>query len=245
MPDFSLPSLVARQMRSAARYWYFPLMHYGRASPGSDALIVSHNMSPLSALRVHLAPPKRVGRRIERRVSVDSERCIDKPSRRHAKLQLETAPVIAHSYECVLLANHNWRINMISFIASKTLGRRLMLISAVTLLHVNGALAAELVGGAEMQARDLLSGTVGGRAKIVDVSTAIPADGRHAFNPDPQQQARQMILGKPNLAGIAGRAVGFDAKTKLTTVVSVRGIRRSDDADGQESARRMLLGARG
>ena len=134
---------------------------------------------------------------------------------------------------------------MISFITTKTLGRRFLLISAVTLLHVNGALAAELAGGAQMQARDLLSGTVGGRAKIVDVSPAIPADGRDAFNPDPQQQARQMILGKPNLAGIAGQAVGSDAKTKLTTVVSVRGIRRSDDADGQESARRMLLGAQG
>jgi hypothetical protein len=124
---------------------------------------------------------------------------------------------------------------MISFIPSKSLGSQLILISAVFLLHVNSALAAEFVGDAQMQARDLLSGTVGGRAKIVDVSPAIPADGRNAFNPDPQEQARQMILGKPNFAGIAGRA-GFDSKMKVT---SVRG---RAYADGQESARRMLLG---
>jgi hypothetical protein len=130
---------------------------------------------------------------------------------------------------------------MISFIPSKTLANRLMLISAVILLHANGAFAAEFVGDAQMQARDLLSGTVGGRAKVVDVSPAIPADGRNAFNPDPQKQARQLILGKPDIAGIARRAVGFDSKTKVT---SVRDIRRTY-ADGQESARRMLLGGRG
>jgi hypothetical protein len=132
---------------------------------------------------------------------------------------------------------------MISFIPSKTLGR-LMLISAGVLLHANGALAAKFAGDPQMQASDLLSGTVGGRAKIVDTSSAIPGDGRRAFNPDPQQQARQLILGAPNFAGIADRAAGFDSKTKVMTVVSVQSIRRTS-ADGQESARQMLLGAGG
>ena len=114
---------------------------------------------------------------------------------------------------------------MISFKPGKTLGR-LMLISAGMLLHANGAFAAQLVEDAQLQADDLLSGTVGGRAKIVDVSPPAPA-GRDALNPDPQQQARQLILGKPNSAGIAGQNTG--------RVYAVY-------ADGQESARRMLLG---
>jgi hypothetical protein len=95
---------------------------------------------------------------------------------------------------------------VISFIPGKKLGR-LMLISAGILLHANGALAAKFALDPQMQASDLLSGTVGGRTKIVDASPATPAGGRHASNPDPQQQARQMFLGKPNFAGIADRAL--------------------------------------
>lgn len=128
---------------------------------------------------------------------------------------------------------------MTSFIPSKTVGR-LMLISAGFLLHANGALAANFVGDTQMHASDLLSGTVGGRAKIVDVSSALPGDGRNAFNSDPQEQARRLILRSPNFAGIAGRA-GFDSETKATPAVSVGNFRRTY-ADGQESARRMLLG---
>jgi len=138
----------------------------------------------------------------------------------------------------VAVAIHHWRIFMF-IIPSKTLGP-LMLISAGILLQANGALAATVAGDPQMQASDILSGTVGGRAKIVDVSPAISA-GQQAFNPDPQQQARQSIMGKPNSVGIAGRAVAFDSKTKETTVVSVQSIRRTY-ADGQESARRVVLG---
>jgi len=132
---------------------------------------------------------------------------------------------------------------MTSFIPGKTLGR-LMLISAGVLLHANGALAAKFTSDAQMQASDLLSGTVGGRAKIADASSAVPVGRRNAFNPDPQQQARQMILGEPNSAGIADRARAFDSNTKVTPPASVRTIGRTY-ADGQESAREMLLGAEG
>jgi hypothetical protein len=123
----------------------------------------------------------------------------------------------------VVVATRKWRIVMISFVPGKTLGR-LMLISAGILLHANGALAAQLAVDPQMQADDLLSGTVGGRAKIVDESPAVGAGDRQAFNPDPQQQARQMILSKPNSAGIARQTTGRVY------------------ADGQESAQRMLLG---
>jgi hypothetical protein len=75
----------------------------------------------------------------------------------------------------------------------------------------------------------------------VDVSPATQSDGRQEFDLDPQEQAWQLILAKPNFADIAGGGVGLDLKMNVTSVLSVRGPRRAD-ADGQESARRMLLG---
>jgi hypothetical protein len=116
---------------------------------------------------------------------------------------------------------------MNSFIPAKTLGRGMVLISAVFLLQAHNALAAESVGDAQMQAKDLLSGTVGGRARTVDESPAIPADGRQTSSLEPQEQARQLILGKPNV--------------NATPDPSTRGDHRTYP-DPQESARRMILG---
>jgi hypothetical protein len=106
----------------------------------------------------------------------------------------------------------------------KKLGHGLMLISAVFLLHANNALAAEFDADAQTQAKDLLTGTVDGGAKFID-SHAIPSNSESTSRLDPQEQARQLILGKPNVDAASGRAVD----------------RRSDD-DPQESARRMILG---
>jgi hypothetical protein len=134
----------------------------------------------------------------------------------------------------------NWRIVVISFVPSKTLGR-LMLISAGILLHATGVPAAELAGSGQMQASDLLGGTAGGRAKVVD---AVLADDRSASYPDPHLQARQLILGGSEVARTADRAVGFDSKAQVTTVALTQDTSRVD-TDGQESARRLLLGAGG
>jgi len=122
---------------------------------------------------------------------------------------------------------------MNSFIPAKTLGRGMVLISAVFLLQAHNALAAESVGDAQMQARDLLSGTVGGRARTVDESP--PADGRQTSSLEPQEQARQLILGKPNVNATP------DPSTRGTPVLSTRGDHRTYP-DPQESARRMILG---
>jgi hypothetical protein len=54
---------------------------------------------------------------------------------------------------------------MKSFLFSNALAHRLMLASAGLLIGANGALPAEVVGDAQMQARDLLSGTVGGQPR--------------------------------------------------------------------------------
>ena len=142
--------------------------------------------------------------------------------------------------QLVAFTTYNWRFILKSFIPSNTLGRRMMLASAGLLLCANGALAAGVVGDAQMQARDLLSGTVGARPKIADVSSAIPTDDGHVLNLDPQEQARDLILGK-NFAGTAHQAASLDSKTDAMPTASVQRI-RSADIGGQELAQRMLLG---
>src|SRR5713226_8617467 len=107
--------------------------------------------------------------------------------------------------QLVAFTTYHWRFILKSFIPRNTLGRRLMLASAGLLLCANGALAAAVVGDAPMQARALLSGTVGGRPKAADISSANPTDERHLLNLDPQEQARYRILGK-NFAGTAHQA---------------------------------------
>lgn len=131
---------------------------------------------------------------------------------------------------------------MHSRISMKILSRRLILISAVILVNTNTVLAANRVGDAQMQARDLLSGTVGGKAKVIDKSLAISADHLQKPYPDPQTQARQLILGKPSFDGAESREFAVQSKTDVPTLVSPR---RNDSAhtDPQELARRMILGA--
>jgi hypothetical protein len=139
--------------------------------------------------------------------------------------------------QLVAFTTYNWRFILKSFIPGNTLGRRLMLASAGLLLCANGGLAAEIVGDAQMQARDLLSGTVGGQPKIADVPRAIPTD---VLNLDPQEQARDLILGR-NVAGAAHQAASLDSKTDSMPAASMQRI-RSADIGGQELAQRMLLG---
>ena len=130
---------------------------------------------------------------------------------------------------------------MKSFIpSSNKVVRRLTLASAGLLICVNGALAAEVVGDAQMQARALLSGPVGGPPTIADVSSAIPTDDRPVLNLDPQEQARELILGK-HFAGTAHQAASLDSKTDVMPAASAQRIRRAD-IGSQELAQRMLLG---
>jgi hypothetical protein len=89
-----------------------------------------------------------------------------------------------------------------------------------------------------MQARDLLSGTVGRQPKFADVSSA-SSDDRVLYL-DPQEQARELILGK-HFASTAYPATSLDSTTHAMPKVSGPPIRRAD-IDGQEMAQRMLLG---
>ena len=61
-------------------------------------------------------------------------------------------------------------------------------------------------------------------------------------NLDPQEQARELILGKRTAGFVAGRRVALDAKTKVLAVVPARG--KHSESEAQELARRMILGIR-
>jgi hypothetical protein len=119
---------------------------------------------------------------------------------------------------------------MISFKSTKVLG--IALASAGILLHAHNALAADVIGDAQMQARDLLSRTVTGRSITAHVPAAMPADNTHAFNVEPQEQARQLILGKPAGDRVADRRIGSDFEMQLAA--------RRAEVDPQEAARRLL-----
>jgi hypothetical protein len=135
----------------------------------------------------------------------------------------------ADSFGCL---TQHWRIVMKSRISMKILSRRLILLSAAFLANANTVLAANHVGDAQMQARDLLAGTVGGRSKIIDKSLAISADYHQQSYPDAQTQARQLILGKSSFGGALSREFAVQSKTNVDVPVSA-----------QESARRMIVGA--
>jgi hypothetical protein len=128
---------------------------------------------------------------------------------------------------------------MNSCISTKVLSRRLILISAAILINANTVLAADRVGDAQMQARDLLSGTVGGKTKIIDKSLASSADQKSY--PDPQTQARQLILRKPSFDGAKSAEFARQSKTNVPLPMSARqnGFAHTDP---QELARRMILG---
>jgi hypothetical protein len=114
----------------------------------------------------------------------------------------------------------------------KTLAQRLALLSAGLLLQSNTLFAAEIAADAQMQARDLLTGMVDGRPRLVDRSHAVPGDGPQASVVDPQEQARRLILGTSSIGGIADKAA--------TSAESQRG---HGHGDPQELAQRMILGA--
>jgi hypothetical protein len=115
---------------------------------------------------------------------------------------------------------------------AKSLG--LISMAAAVLLGANGVFAAQLAGDAQMQARELLSRPVAATAD--DVSPAMAAGGRPAFAADPQEQARELILGTPNGAGTR-RAIATDVR------MSSVGEPRRTAVDVQDSARRLLIGA--
>ena len=118
--------------------------------------------------------------------------------------------------------------------STKTLAHRWVLTSAGILLYANGVLAAPPVGDAQQQARDLILGSGNGLARPIDKFSAVAADGHSTAYLDPQEQARQMILGTARYGSVAGTAVAS------TPAVPARTNHRTY-SDPQERARRLLL----
>jgi hypothetical protein len=140
-----------------------------------------------------------------------------------------------HSFS--VLFTFNWSLIMNSFVSMKNLGPRLILISAAIFINANTVHATDRIGDAQSQAQDLLAGTVGGKTKSIDKSLAISADQRSY--PDPQTQARQLLLGTPSYGGVATRKLSVQSKTPPMSA-------RTDGSahtDPQELARRMILDA--
>jgi hypothetical protein len=120
---------------------------------------------------------------------------------------------------------------MHSPIRIKTLVQRLVPVSAGLLLCANTLHAADAAEDAQMQARDLLCGTVGGEPRTVSKCHAPPSDA-HEVIVDAQEQARRLILGNREAAPGAATAKKAHAEPE------------SSYPDAQEAARRMILGSR-
>ncbi len=131
---------------------------------------------------------------------------------------------------------------MNSIIAHKTPVHLLGLVYAALLLQSNALSAAPVAVDPQTQARDLLSGTFAGQPRTADESRRISAPAQASSVVDAQDQARRLIVGTTTPS--ADRKAGVAGPGKRDFTESVRG-RQHAFSDGQESARRMILGLGG
>ena len=97
---------------------------------------------------------------------------------------------------------------MTSLIRNKLFDRQLLILTAGLLLQAHSAFASDSIGDAQAQARALLDPVVS-RVMSVDGFTATKANGHGASRPDPQEQARALLLGKPEEGSVAQSAIGL------------------------------------
>jgi hypothetical protein len=121
---------------------------------------------------------------------------------------------------------------MTSLIRNKFLDRPLLILTAGLLLLAHSAFANDSAGDAQAQARAFLDPPVVSRAMSVDGFTATQANGHVASRPDPQEQARALLLGKPEEGSVVTRDGAHSISAQDRRVYT----------DPQESARRMILG---
>jgi hypothetical protein len=139
-----------------------------------------------------------------------------------------------------LTLSYNWRIVMTSLIRNKTFDRQLFILSAGLLLQAHSAFAGDSSGDAQAQARGLLEAPSVNHTVSVDSFTATQANGRVASRRDPQEQARDLLLGKPEEGSVAQSAIALDATQNGARSISAQD--RRAYIDPQESARRVILG---
>jgi hypothetical protein len=130
---------------------------------------------------------------------------------------------------------------MTSLIRNKILDRRLFILSAGLLLQAHGAFAGDSIGDAQDQARALLEAPIVNHVLSVGGFTAAQANGRVASRPDAQEQAREVLSGKPEEGSVARSAIALDATKDGARSTSAQD--RRAYIDPQESARRVILGS--
>jgi hypothetical protein len=129
---------------------------------------------------------------------------------------------------------------MTSLILNKFLDRQLFILTAALLLQAHSAFASDSTGDAQAQARALLDPPVVSRVMSVDGFTATQANGRVASRLGPQEQARALLLGKPEEGSVARSAIALNSTRDGAKSISAQD--RRAHTDPQESARRMILG---
>ena len=123
---------------------------------------------------------------------------------------------------------------MSSFTLKAAINRRLALVSAGFLLCTSGAPAGQPAEDAQQQARDLLTGAVNRQETMAYKSPSIVVSEYSVSNIDPQENARRLILGMPNIGGAGPMIVPKVAESTPDN--------RRTYPDAQELARRMVLG---
>jgi hypothetical protein len=129
---------------------------------------------------------------------------------------------------------------MTSLIRNKFFDRQLFVVTAGLLLQAHSAFASDSIGDAQAQARALLDPPVVSRVLGVDGFTATQANGHVASRPEPQEQARALLLGKPEEGSVAQSAIALNSTRDGAQSISAQD--RRAYTDPQESARRMILG---
>jgi hypothetical protein len=119
---------------------------------------------------------------------------------------------------------------MTSLIRNKLLDRQVFILTAGLFLQAHSVFASDSMGDAQAQARALLDRPVVSRVMSVDDFTATQANGHVVSRSDPQEQARALLLGRPE-----GGSVAQSGAQSIST-----GDGRAY-TDPQESARRMIL----
>ena len=126
---------------------------------------------------------------------------------------------------------------MTSLVRNKLFDRQLFILTAGLLLQAHSVFASDSIGDAQAQARALLDPPVVSRVMSV---TATQASGHAASPSDPQEQARALLLGKPEKGSAAQSAIALDSTRDGEQSISAQD--RRAHTDPQESARRMILG---
>jgi hypothetical protein len=145
-----------------------------------------------------------------------------------------------HRIQRLFVSTHHWRIVMTSLFRNKFFDRQLFILTAGLLLQTHSAFASDSIGDAQAQARALLDPPVVSRVMSVDGYTATQANGHVASRPDPQEQARALLLGKPEEGSVVHSAIAVNSTRDGAQSIPAQD--RRAYTDPQESARRMILG---